>query len=68
MFSGHVPEGLCSRIGPRQEFVDAAIGMIVDDLGDDIGQVGVWFDTDELAGLCCPPNYAESGRFLQISR
>ena len=25
--------------------------MTVDDLCDDVGEVGVWFDTDELAGL-----------------
>ena len=25
--------------------------MVVDDLGDDIGQVGVRFNSDELAGL-----------------
>ena len=25
--------------------------MVVDDLGDDVGQIGVWFNADEFAGL-----------------
>jgi hypothetical protein len=27
-------------IGPRQEFIDTAVGMAVDDLGDHVGEVG----------------------------
>src|SRR6476620_6620480 len=42
---------MCSGIGPRQELVDAAIGMAVDDLADHIDQVGVRIDAVEFAGL-----------------
>ena len=51
MFSGHVPERRGSGIGPWQQIVDLAVGMAVDDLGDDVGEVGVRFDAEELAGL-----------------
>src|SRR6476659_2352067 len=42
---------MCSGIGPRQELVDAAIRMAVDDLADHIDQVGVRIDAVEFAGL-----------------
>ena len=42
---------MCNRIGPRQEFVDAAIRMAVEDLADHIDQVGVRIDAVEFAGL-----------------
>src|SRR4051812_48387870 len=38
-------------IGPRQEFIDAAVGMAVDDLGDHVSEVGVRVDAGELAGF-----------------
>ncbi|MGY4501291.1 hypothetical protein ACVWYH_005222 [Bradyrhizobium sp. GM24.11] len=51
MFSGHVLERSGNWIGPRQETVDFAVWVTIDDLCDDVGEVGVWFDIDELAGL-----------------
>jgi len=30
----------CGGIGPRQEIVDVAVWMVVDDLGDDVCKVG----------------------------
>ena len=53
--------------GPRQQFIEAVDGMPVDHASEHIAQVGVGFDAVEFAGLCRPPNYAESGRFPQIS-
>ena len=51
MFSGHVSEvGRCG-IGPRQQVVDLAVGMVIDDLGDDVGEVGRWIDGVELTGF-----------------
>jgi hypothetical protein len=38
------------------------------DAGEDIAQPGLRIDAVHLGGLCRPPNYAESGRFPQISR
>jgi hypothetical protein len=35
--------------------------------GQDVGEPGLGIDVVHLAGLCRPPNYAESGRFPQIS-
>ena len=51
MLSGHVPECRSSGIGPRQQVVDIAVEMAVDDLGDDVRQIGQGFDTAELASL-----------------
>jgi hypothetical protein len=42
--------------------------MPVDHAREHIAQVGEGFDAVEFAGLCRPPNYAELGRFPQISR
>ena len=36
--------------------------------GEHIMQIRVRLDVIKLAGLCRPPNYAESSRFPQISR
>ena len=44
MFSGHVFHWLVDGVGPGQELVDAAVGMAVDDLGDDVGEIGVRVD------------------------
>ena len=38
-------------IGPRQEVVDLAVEVAVDDPGDDVGQIVVRFDAAEFAGL-----------------
>ena len=51
MFSGHVPERGCDGIGPGEEFIEAALGVAVDDAGDDVGEVGVRIDADKLAGF-----------------
>ena len=51
MFSGHGFErGRCG-IGPRQQVVDLAIEMAVDDPGDDVGEIGVRLGPAELAGF-----------------
>ena len=42
---------MCSGIGPRQELVDAAIRMAVDDLADHIDQVGVRIDAVNLPAV-----------------
>jgi hypothetical protein len=39
------------RIGPGQKIVYLAVGVTVDDLGDDVGQIGMRFDGTELASL-----------------
>ena len=51
MLSGHGLKIWRSGIGPRQEVVEAAVGVTVDDAGDDVGQVGERLDADQLAGL-----------------
>ena len=51
MFSGHVPEGGRCGIGPRQQVIDLTIGMAVDDLGDDVGEIGRRIDGVELTGF-----------------
>ena len=49
--SGHVSERLLAGIGPREELVDAAIGMAVDDLGDDVGEIDLRIDGIKFAAL-----------------
>jgi hypothetical protein len=51
MSSGHVPEGSGGVIGPRQEFVEAAVGVSVDDLCDDFREVRARIDPCEFARL-----------------
>ena len=51
MLSGHVPERFPGGIGPGQEFVDAAVGMAIDDLGDDVGEIDLRIDGIEFAAL-----------------
>ena len=51
MFSGHVPERGGSGLGPGQELVDLAVRMAIDDLGNNVGEVGLRFDAAELTGL-----------------
>jgi hypothetical protein len=54
-------------ICPRQELIDLAVRMAVDDPVKDVIEIGERIEIVQLAGLCRPPNYAESGRFPQIS-
>jgi hypothetical protein len=51
VFSGHVFEGRHGGVCPRQQLIDLAVGMTVDNFGDDVGEIAVRFDTAELAGL-----------------
>jgi hypothetical protein len=51
LFSGHGLELWRSGISPGQQLVEAAVGMAVDDAGDDVGQVAAGLDADQLAGL-----------------
>ena len=51
MFSGHGLEVEGGEICPGQEIIDLAVGMSVDDFGDDVGQIGLGFDATELTGL-----------------
>ena len=48
MFSGYGLEGLSSDVGPREEFIDGAVEMSIDDLGQQVGQIGVGFDAAQL--------------------
>jgi hypothetical protein len=38
-------------VAPGQKFVDAALGMALDDAGDHIGEVGLRIEAIQLAGL-----------------
>ena len=51
MFSGHGLDFGRGGVGPGQEVVDLAVGMAVDDPGDDVGDVGLRIDDVEFAGL-----------------
>jgi len=51
VFSGHVPERLRLRVSPRQEIVDLAVKMAVDDLGEGVGEIGLRIDAAKLAGF-----------------
>jgi hypothetical protein len=50
-FSGHRLDVGGGGISPGQELVEAAVGVAVDNAGDDVGQVGVRLDANQLAGL-----------------
>jgi transposase len=54
--------------GPGHESVQTGGRPEIDQLGEDVGQIGLRLDAAELASLCRPPNYAEPSRFPQISR
>lgn len=59
MFSGHGVEfGFCG-IGPRQQVVDLAIWMPVDDPGEDAREIGQRLHMVELGSLCRASNYAD---------
>ena len=51
LFSGHIFEVLRSGIGPRQQVINLAVGVTVDDPGDDVGEVGMRFYADEFTSL-----------------
>ena len=51
---------------PRKPLGDLAGGMIRQS-GQDVGEPSLGIDVVHLAGLCRPSNYAEPGRFPQIS-
>lgn len=42
---------LLGGIGPRQQFVDLAVRVAIDDPGDDVGEICVRLDANELAGF-----------------
>ena len=44
LFSGHIPERVLGGVGPGQEFVDAAVGMAVDDLDNNVAEIGLRID------------------------
>lgn len=50
-FSGHGAFGIGADVGERQQLIDAAYGMPVDDPGDDVIEVGRWIYAVHLAGL-----------------
>jgi hypothetical protein len=52
MFSGHGLELGLGSIGPWQELVDAAIGMAVDDPGDDVGEIGLGINAPSRGRHC----------------
>ena len=51
LFLGHCLEVGDRGVGAGQEFVDVAVGMAVDDPGDDVGEVGLRIDGVEFAGF-----------------
>ncbi len=55
-------------VGPGHELVDLAGGMAVDESGEDVGEIGLWIDSVELAGLCRAPNYAERKKIFECLR
>lgn len=51
MFSGHGLELGSRDVSPRQQVVDLAVGVAVDDPGEDIGEIAERFDIVEFAGF-----------------
>jgi hypothetical protein len=51
VFSGHVSKGGGSWIEPGEEFIEATVGMAVDDLRDGRREIGAGIDIVEFAGL-----------------
>jgi hypothetical protein len=39
------------QVSMAEEIVDIAVGMAVDDLGEHVGEVGVWVDAPRFAAL-----------------
>jgi len=53
---------------PRQEFVNA-LGRVIREAGQHVGEPSLRIDVVELGGLCRPPNYAEPARYgMSLSR
>jgi transposase-like protein len=55
--------GVFGGPGPRHEFVQTRGRPKIDQLGENVGQVGLRLDAAELAGLCRLPDYAERVRY-----
>lgn len=51
MFSGHGFDLGSGDVGPREEIVDLAVGMVVDDPGQHVGEIAERFDAVQLAGF-----------------
>lgn len=49
--SGHGFERQRRDVSPRQQVVYGAVWVVVDDLSEDAGEIGVWVDAVELAGF-----------------
>jgi hypothetical protein len=56
----------CFPIPGKQ--VGDSVGGVIWKPGQHVSEPGLRIDVIHLAGLCRPPNYAELGRFPQISR
>ncbi len=54
MFSGHCAQFGSADVGPRQEIVDLAVWVAVDDPGEDVGEIVEQLDTVEMGWL--PPS------------
>jgi hypothetical protein len=50
-----------SRPSPGHELIETRGRPEIDEFGEQVGEVGLRIDAIEFAGLCRPPNYAESG-------
>lgn len=48
MFSGHGLGFWLLGAGPRQQVVELTVRVAIDDLGDDVGQIGKWLNVIEL--------------------
>lgn len=46
-------------MSPGKQLVELCHGPLLSDLGEDIGQITLWLDAVQLAGLCRVPDYAE---------
>ena len=53
--------------GPGHQFVETRGRPEIDQLGEDVGQIGLRLDARELCRLCRLPNYAERARFPRDS-
>jgi hypothetical protein len=51
VFSGHGFELGCGDIGPGEQIVDLAVGVVIDDLGEDVGEIAERVDAVELSGF-----------------
>ena len=51
VFSRHGLEFPSADVGPGEQLVDLAVGVAVDDLGENVGEIAERLDAVELAGL-----------------